>query len=204
LLSVPQLQAGLRGEISRALYVAYLTQAYHHVSHTVPLMEAARDRLADRPALRAALDEYIAEEIGHDQWILDDIAAAGGDPAAAVRGDPSPATEAMVSHAYRTVARGNPVAIFGMVYVLEGTSIAIARQGAEAVGRSLGLPREAFRYLTSHGEIDEDHMTFLERLLNALDDPADRAAVLAMAREIFILFAGVFAGLEVDQAHEHA
>ena len=40
---------------------------------------AARQRLGHRRDLHAALDDYIAEEIGHDQWILDDIAAAGGD-----------------------------------------------------------------------------------------------------------------------------
>ncbi|MBS1240208.1 MAG: AMP-dependent synthetase, partial [Proteobacteria bacterium] len=44
-LRVPQLQAGLNGTISRAAYLDYLVQAFHHVSHTVPLMRAARKRL---------------------------------------------------------------------------------------------------------------------------------------------------------------
>ncbi|NDD92659.1 biliverdin-producing heme oxygenase, partial [bacterium] len=42
LASVPQIQDGLSGQISRATYIAYLTEAYHHVKHTVPLMQAAR------------------------------------------------------------------------------------------------------------------------------------------------------------------
>jgi hypothetical protein len=110
----------------------------------------------------------------------------------------------MVAHAYETIREGNPVAILGMVFVLEGTSIAIARQGAQAVRDSLGLPAEAFRYLTSHGALDEDHMAFLEQLLNGLDDPRDQQAVVSMASEMFDLFAGVFAGIAMEQPREIA
>ena len=38
LYSVPQLIDGMQGNISRATYIAYLTEAYHHVSHTVPFL----------------------------------------------------------------------------------------------------------------------------------------------------------------------
>ncbi|MCB2067864.1 MAG: AMP-binding protein, partial [Erythrobacter sp.] len=124
-LSVPQVQAGLAGTISLRVYRDYLTQAYHHVSHTVPLMQAARARLLDRPELVAALDEYIEEETGHEEWILGDIAAAGGDKEWARNSTPHPATRAMVDHAYRTINEGNPVCFFGMVYVLESVSVAL-------------------------------------------------------------------------------
>ncbi|WP_454887071.1 AMP-binding protein [Sphingomonas oryzagri] len=201
LQSVPQLRAGLQGAINLDTYVAYLTQAYHHVRHTVPLMEAARARLGHRPELVAALDDYIAEETGHEHWILDDIAACGIDPGKAVADGPSAATAAMVDHAYRTIRKGNPVAFFGMVFVLEGTSIALAQQGADAVRQSLGLPREAFRYLTSHGALDQDHMRFFETLVNGLDDESDRQAIIEMAEAIFDRFAAIFATIEMEDKH---
>jgi long-subunit acyl-CoA synthetase (AMP-forming)/pyrroloquinoline quinone (PQQ) biosynthesis protein C len=204
LQSVPQLRAGLRGEIGLETYIAYLTQAYHHVRHTVPLMRAARAGLLHRPDLIAALDDYIAEETGHEQWILDDIAAAGGDPEEAVAQGPSTATAAMVDHAYRTICEGDPIAFFGMVFVLEGTSIALATRGAEAVRTSLGLPKSAFRYLTSHGALDQDHMRFFEGLVNRLGDPADQQAILTMANEIFDLFAGIFADIPMETVRVHA
>lgn len=200
----PQLIAGLTGKISRADYVAYLTQAYHHVRHTVPLMQAARARLDHNPMLVEALDDYIAEETGHEQWILDDIAAAGGDAAAVAADDPAPATAAMVAHAYDVIRNGNPAAFFGMVFVLEGTSIAMASNGAAAVQQALGLPPEAFRYLTSHGALDQDHMKFFERLMNRIGDPGDQAAIVAMARDMFGLFGGVFAGIELEASREAA
>ncbi len=198
MLQVPQLQAGLSGRIDRATYIAYLTQAYHHVSHTVPLMREARARLGRSPMLIEALDDYIAEETGHEYWILDDIAAAGGDRDAAVEAGPSAATAAMVAHAYDTIRNGNPAAFFGMVFVLEGTSIAFAQMGAEAVQSSLGLPPEAFRYLTSHGALDQEHMVFFERLMNRIDDPADRAAIVTMANAMFALFGGLFAAIPME------
>jgi long-chain acyl-CoA synthetase len=35
LYNVPQLKDALSGNISKDTYIAYLTEAYHHVSHTV-------------------------------------------------------------------------------------------------------------------------------------------------------------------------
>ena len=194
----PQLVAGLTGRISVADYVAYLTQAYHHVRHTVPLMQEARARLGHRPALVRALDEYIEEETGHEQWILEDIDAAGGSGKTVAASDPAPATAAMVEHAYRTIRGGNPAAFFGMVYVLEGTSIAMASHGAGAVQAALALPDSAFHYLTSHGALDQEHMVFFERLMNRIDDPDDQQAIVTMAREMFALFGGLFESIELE------
>ena len=47
LYAVPLIQDGAHGRISRETYIAYLTQAYHHVKHTVPLLMAAASRLPD-------------------------------------------------------------------------------------------------------------------------------------------------------------
>jgi len=196
----PQLIAGLTGQITRADYIAYLTQAFHHVRHTVPLMMEARNRLVSRgnSLLVEALDEYIVEETGHEEWILDDIAAAGGDRTAVAAGGPTPATKAMVDHAYQVIRGGNPAAFFGMVFVLEGTSVTMASSGAAAVERQLGLPKSAFRYLNSHGALDQDHMKFFEALMNRIDDPADQAAIVAMAKDMFRLFGGMFAAIELE------
>jgi pyrroloquinoline quinone (PQQ) biosynthesis protein C len=197
-LSVPQVKAGLAGTISRATYIAYLTQAYHHVRHTVPLMQEARERLRDRRELVQALDEYIDEEAGHEQWILSDIAAAGGDAERARHSRPYPATQAMVDHAYARIRTGNPVSFFGMVYVLESVSVALASRGAGAVAERLGLPPEAFTYLTSHGALDQSHMRFFEGLVNAFDDASDKVAVQSMAGDIFALFGAMFASIELE------
>ncbi len=198
-MAIPQLQAGLAGAIDRSAYIAYLTQAWHHVRHTVPLLAAARERLAHRTDLAAALGDYVDEETGHDEWILADIAAADGDAQAVRASDPHPATRAMVQHAYEAIAHGNPAALFGMVFVLESVSVAMARRGASAVQQRLGLPGEAFTYLNSHGALDEEHMHFFASLVNGLADPADRGAIVQMARDMFRLYGGVFAAIPLGE-----
>ena len=167
LYTVPQLLDGVTGKISRDTYLAYLAEAFHHVSHTVPLLTAARDRMdADHVVYRAALDDYIAEETGHEQWILNDIARSGGDAEAVRHGTPRSSTELMVAYVYDYIGRINPMGMFGMVYVLEGTSIALATHGAGAVSKALGLGPECFSYLSSHGSLDQEHMAFFHGCLD--------------------------------------
>lgn len=198
-LAIPQVQAGLAGTISRQTYLDYLAQAWHHVRHTVPLLRATRARLGHRADLSAALDEYIEEEDGHDEWILSDIRVAGGNADAVRASAPAPATAAMVAHAYRRIEQDNPVSFFGMVYVLESISVALASQGATAVAERLGLPPQAFTYLTSHGALDQEHLEFFAKLVNALDREDDRQAIMSMAREMFALFGAMFASITLER-----
>jgi len=204
LASVPQIQDGLTGQISRETYIAYLTEAYHHVKHTVPLMQAAKARLDDaHDRFRHALDEYIAEETGHEEWILNDIRHCGGDAEAVRNGQPREATQRMVDFAYDYIARVNPMGFFGMVFVLEGTSVRLATQGAEAVARNLNLGPQCFSYLTSHGSLDMEHLVFFQKLMDEVEDPADQAAIIEVADAIFERFANVFRAIPHDRAVAH-
>ena len=79
-LSTPVLQDGIAGNISLETYISFLTQAYHHVKHTIPLLMACGSRLPERLEwLRVSVGEYIEEEMGHQEWILNDINACGVD-----------------------------------------------------------------------------------------------------------------------------
>lgn len=196
LLSAPIITDCLAGRVTRESYRCFLTEAYHHVKHTVPLLMACGSRLPDRLEwLRHGVAEYIEEEYGHEQWILADLAAAGFDSAAARDGAPSLETELMVSYAYDTVQRRNPVGFFGMVLVLEGTSAAIATRAADIIAAKLGLPRRACTYLLSHGNLDQQHVGHFDALIDRLDEPADRAAVLHAARMFYRLYGDVFRAL---------
>ena len=202
---VPQIRDGLAGQISLETYVAYLTEAYHHVRHTVPLMQAAKARMDDRHArFRDALDEYIAEETGHEEWILDDIRSCGADAEAVRNGAPREATRRMVDYAYDYIDRVNPMGFFGMVLVLEGTSVQLATQGAAAVAKTLNLGPKCFRYLTSHGSVDQEHLKFFQSLMGEVDDPADQAAIIEVAQAMFGLFADVFRAIPHKREPAHA
>jgi pyrroloquinoline quinone (PQQ) biosynthesis protein C len=200
LLATPIIQGCLRGEVALPSYLAFLTEAYHHVRHTVPLLQATKAALPSRHEwLRGPLDEYVAEETGHDEWILDDIAACGGDAQAVRHGRPGRATEVMVAYAYDTIARRNPLGFFGMVHVLEGTSVSLALLAADAIQAPLGLPDAAFGYLRSHGTLDREHTAHFARLMDRIDDPRDQADIVHAARVFFHLYGDVFRSLPLPR-----
>lgn len=201
LLSAPIIGRALAGQITLSEYVEFLSQAYHHVKHTVPLLMATGARLPESYEwLRVAVGEYIAEEIGHQEWILNDIAACGLDAEAVRQGQPALSTELMVSYAYDTVNRVNPLGFFGMVHVLEGTSISLAEQAANRIRESLALPKKAFSYLYSHGALDLDHVKFFGSLMNRITDSHDQAQIIHGARAFYILYGNIFRSLGQNTA----
>jgi pyrroloquinoline quinone (PQQ) biosynthesis protein C len=197
---IPVIQQTMDGVVTLETYRAFLSEAYHHVKHTVPLLMACGGRLPERLNwLRSAVAEYISEEIGHEEWILNDIRATGADAEAIRNGQPGMATELMVAYAYDTVMRNNPAGFFGMVYVLEGTSIALATRAATITRDTLGLPPQAFSYLVSHGSLDLEHIQFFEKLMNRVDEEADQRVIVHAAKVFYRLYGDIFRGLPLAQ-----
>ncbi|MEC7816939.1 MAG: AMP-binding protein [Pseudomonadota bacterium] len=206
----PVIQAIREGRFELAGYTWFLTQAYHHVKHTVPLMMACGSRLPERlEPVREALVEYIEEEYGHHEWILNDLAACGEDKDAIRHGRPDTSIELMVAYLYDRIQRGNPVAFFGMVQVLEGTSIELATPLGEAIQKQLDLPNQAFSYLYSHGALDQEHFEFFRNLMDSITDPDDQQAIIEAARMVYRLYGDMLHSIPLpahrkEQRHEAA
>jgi pyrroloquinoline quinone (PQQ) biosynthesis protein C len=196
-LAIPIIRRALGGQVSRDEYLRFLQQAYHHVHHTVRLMMGMGYFLPERLHwMQPAIAEYIEEEIGHDEWILDDIDAIGGDGEAVRRSRPGAAVELMIAYAHDTLRRGNPVGFLGMVFVLEGISAALATRAADAIQQALALPKQGLRYLSSHGALDQEHVGFYEQLVNRLDDPADQDALIHAANRFYALYGAMFQSID--------
>lgn len=177
------------GTFTASGYKYFLSQAYHHVKHTAPLMMACGSRLPERlECVRKALVEYIEEEYGHHEWILNDLVACGMDRQDVASGTADLPIRLMVSYLYDLINRGNPIGLFGMVFVLEGTSIAVATPSGQAIQTALGLPDKAFSYLYSHGELDQDHFVFFANLMNQIENKDDQAAIIDTAKVCFRLY----------------
>mgnify|MGYP003119101112 FL=1 len=196
----PVIEAIREGRFDLNGYTWFLTQAYHHVKHTVPLMMACGGRLPERlEFVRKALVEYIEEEYGHHEWILNDLAACGEDKEAIRHGSPDTSIELMVAYLYDRINRGSPAAFFGMVQVLEGTSIELATPLGEAIQKQLGLPKEAFSYLYSHGALDQEHFEFFRNLMNEITDPDDQQAIIEAARMVYRLYGDMLHSIPVPE-----
>ena len=196
LLSAPAIVDTFAGKISPQRYLAFLTQAYYHVQHTVPLLMAAGSRMtAEQEWLRKAVVEYIDEEYGHHEWILNDIRHAGGDAEQVRNSQPHFTTELMVAYVYDRINRAHPASFFGMVHVLEGTSVKLATQAAHTIQDSLGLPKNAFSYLLSHGDLDQDHVAFFAKLMDQITDTEAQAAIIHTAKGVYRLYGDMFRAL---------
>jgi pyrroloquinoline quinone (PQQ) biosynthesis protein C len=202
LLSLPLITQGAMGKLSLETYLAFLNQASHHVKHTVPLLMACGGRLPENYEwLRTAIGEYIEEEMGHQEWVLDDIAACGFDKEIVRKAKPSAPTELMVAYAYDMIQRVNPIGFFGMVLVLEGTSTAVASEAAKQLSKSLNLGPACFSYLSSHGALDVGHTQFYEEIVNKITDENDKQLLIHSAKNFYKLYGDIFREIEVRTMH---
>jgi pyrroloquinoline quinone (PQQ) biosynthesis protein C len=191
LLDAPIIADVALGAIDLNMYQAFLCNAYHHVRYTVPLMMATGARLApDRVRLMQAFREYIDEEIGHEQWILNDLEACGLRRSDVECSAPNRATELLVAYVRDYICNVEPLGFFGMVHVLEGTSTSLASTTADLVQAKLGLPDRAFSYLRSHGALDVEHVAFFRQLLAELSNDEMRH-VIHVANRVYHLYGDV-------------
>lgn len=205
LLSSPIINDVWERRIDLNLYVSFLTNAYHHVRHTARLMLSAGAELqAHQLWIIDALSDYIAEEKGHEEWILNDLAACGQDKQLIRDSEPDTDIEMMVAFLYDYVNRRNAMGIFGMVQVLEGTSVALATEVARIGQEQLKLPNTAFTYLRSHGSLDIDHLKFFEKTMNKVTDKDDQQAILHCAKTVYKLYGQMYRNLPRVEADVHA
>jgi len=83
-----------------------------------------------------------------------------------------------------------------MVFVLEGTSIALATQAAESIKRKNKLGNEAFSYLNSHGSLDIEHVAFFENLMNKVTNQDDKDVIVHCAKVFYKLYGDIFRSIQ--------
>ena len=197
-MEIPLIQEVLRKGASKDLYLDFLSQAYHHVKCTVPLLASAAGRCsADDYIYQAALLKYIEEERGHELWILEDVQALGGDMGGVRQSAPRLPCKVMVGYAHYLIERVSPYGMLGMIHVLEGMAVALASMAVSAIRSSMASTSdEGFKYLTTHSDLDVEHAEFFRDLI----DKSDRGRlplVIETATDFYKLYGDLFR--ELDQ-----
>jgi pyrroloquinoline quinone (PQQ) biosynthesis protein C len=197
-IDLPLIQEVMREGASRKLYLEFLSQAYHHVRCTAPLLALAASRCGpDDQKYKSALFEYIDEERGHEEWILEDIEALGGDQDSVRRSSPLFPCKIMVGHAYYLVDRVSPYGLLGMIHVLEGMAVALAGNAVRAIRKAIPSASDAgFKYLTTHGDLDIEHAKLFEKVIDEIDF-GHLPVVVESACDFYKLYGGIFSDLDV-------
>ena len=205
-IELPLIREVMRTGASRELYLEFLSQAYHHVKHTAPLLAFAASRCdSDDRHYQSALFEYIEEERGHEEWILEDIEALHGDPMSVRQSSPYFPCKIMVGHAYYLVDRVSPYGLLGMIHVLEGMAVALAGNAVRAIRKNIPTTSDAgFKYLTTHSDLDVEHTKLFEKLINEID-ARHLPRVIEAACDFYRLYGAIFQDLDVRRgAPPHA
>lgn len=155
------------------LIPGYLIALHGIVRASVPLMQTALMRsreLAARDAVAAGVIDYferhIEEELGHDEWLLEDLETLGIPRADVLARLPAESTARAVGAQYYWVRHVHPVALLGYIAVLEGHPPAV--EFLDRLVTVTGLPRGAFRTLYKHARLDVAHQDDLRKLVERL------------------------------------
>lgn len=192
--SLPLIRYILSDGMPREAYLEFLEQLYHVVWHFCPAMAAAAARCGDdRKTLRYALYHQIEEEKGHEEWVLNDIVAIGGDRDTVKSRLPGPQIQAMIGYNYYSAEHINPTSILGMLHVLEEIAADFAVPAAKNIAKAIGVPGpDGFTFLQSHGELDLDHVEDFKQLVETITDPADQQAIIDASRVNYAMFGALF------------
>jgi len=193
--TVPKVHAMIHHGLALGEYQAFLHDLYHVVWHFCPVMAAAAARCDDRfREVRYELYDRIAEEKGHEAWVLEDVEAMGGDVSLVKSSPPSAPVQAMIAFNYYGAERVHPCSALGMLYMLEVVSSVYGGRVSDSIARKLGREVDSggFKFLSSHATMDVDHMAKLNRLVKTIADPLAQAAIVNSTRVNFFQFCRMF------------
>lgn len=161
-------------------YRKLLLELYQVVWQFNPVCAVAASRMPDSlRQVRHYLYEHMHEEMGHEEWVMNDLQAIGVDAATTRAHGPAEFTLALNGYNHWAADRRHPCSVLGMMYALEVIASVYGGPFASALKESLLLQDDrGVSFISSHATMDTLHMAELSKLLNTLTDLDAREAVI--------------------------
>jgi hypothetical protein len=171
----------------RPRYAGYLEAMYGVLRASVPLMKLAARRSAEldsddqvADALHRYYEHHIAEELGHDEWLRDDIALLRESVPSSVWPKVHESFVAtVVGPQYYWIEHRHPAALLGYIVVLE--SNAPSPRLADWIVDATGLPRATLRTVHEHAAADPGHTDDVFRLIDSLPLTPDQQDAIRLS-----------------------
>jgi hypothetical protein len=125
------------------------------------------------------LERHIEEELGHDEWVLEDLEVLGVERSSVLSRVPTPAVACLVGAQYYWILHFHPVVVLGYLAVFEGHPSAPPL--IEQLRTRTGFPAAAFRTLEEHSELDSAHREELDRVIDSLPLSSEHEVVLGLS-----------------------
>ncbi len=170
-----------------ALYDEYLGSLHGVARGAMWLMMRALERCEElaeigdpvAAGLTPFLRHHIPEEKGHDVWLLEDIAALGGNVERVRTLPPSATIAAMNGAQLWWIEHAHPVAFLGHAEVLECSPP--ETEMLDEFEQRTGVPAAAMRFFRRHAVIDVRHREEIHQVLDELPLTAEQEALIGVS-----------------------
>jgi hypothetical protein len=154
------------------LYPEFLFAMYGVTASSSPAMRMAADRCSARAAedpLAAWLAEYYqehaAEERGHEEWLLADMASLGIARERVLQRPPYVSVATLVGAQYYWMLHVHPIAYLGYIAVLEAPALL---DFLEETSARTGIPLSSMTGHVMHAKLDPGHVAEFDATLDRL------------------------------------
>jgi Iron-containing redox enzyme len=170
----------------REIFPEFLFMMHSIIRSSVSLLNAAAGAAQNRadidPVSRKIADYYrthAVEETHHDDWLLDDLVAIGGDRSRILARMPSPEVASLVGAHYYWALHVHPVSLFGYLAVLEGNPSSLKQ--LSKIRAKHKLPAEGFRTMVKHARLDPHHRDEMFAQLDELSLTQTQSELVALS-----------------------
>ncbi len=147
----------LDGRPDLEAYKRYLFNAWNYARYSPVVMSLGASRcVASHPELAKYLLHHADEETGHDAWAIADLQALGVDEATTRASRPVNACASLIGYVHYLAGFGNPIALFGWMYILEAVGKDLGTIAGKELVEGLGNTK-AVGFVAGHGVADSAH-----------------------------------------------
>jgi pyrroloquinoline quinone (PQQ) biosynthesis protein C len=191
LRAFPFIQDALRGTLEQSVYLQYLDRvANQYAPHSPKVMALAASRCINtHPELGEYLLKHASDERGHNEWSNSDLLQLGVKRTASGY-NAVPACSAMIGYTYYLAGYGNPIALYGWMYILEAVGADLGEDAAKGLKKRFS---KSLRFVAGHATADKKHTQELQRAIGRhVRDSGDKADVLHAAEVSANLYVDMF------------
>lgn len=188
---VPIIQRLQRGTFTRQDYqnlLLHLRQQVIEGSRWIARTSSGFDR--NHADVRSIVIGHAQEEHRDYEVLEQDYVASGGDLKTIQTQPKNPGSEALHGYLMHQASQPNPFGMLGAMWIIEGLGQKMAQDWATKIHDCIEGSSEFTRFITYHGENDDDHMTKLYGLLDRIaQDESWLERVKQTARTVGRLYA---------------
>lgn len=142
-------------------YVGWLSQQYHIVRHSTPMLALCCGRAINNPDFHKRCIDHLSEEKGHDKMLLNDIKLSKG-----MLHDEEPTARGYYSPQYYQIEHNAPESFLGYILFMEALAVRFGKKIAQkAANASKGTT-----FLKLHAEEDDGHIDSAYKIIENLPD----------------------------------